>query len=589
MATYQVQTEDGAVYEIETEDPKDQSFSDAFTGDQIMGSIASAPVNIAKGVGSLIEGAGNMLGDFAAGKPMEEVLPSPKTVLMAGAGLIPGGQTLGEYAYNSGAGVNKTGKEYGDMLRDEMANYAVGAAVGGIRNPTVALKERFLPSRAQTAVELAREPTAIPGVLGTMKGTTDKQWVFTKDIAQRDEAFIRNNPTAKIDTRLEGGPGSIQKLKANMEGVRKRASAQIGQTRNIVSELENSNPGVRISQSDVNLRKEIADDGKAYFDHIQDGNPEAALEVEKVADDIFNVKTQDAVQRQLGEFSVQPKKLSLTEAEEALDKLDERIRINEGYDISPDTKGIYDSSVRDSTVKGLKILRYQLKEAIADHIKSLDDSLGESWSRAKSDLDMVIHEGKAVDRLQAGMVQGFGPSTEGSLNTNTRLSGESLTNPNTWIPEEVAQRQKQMRAMRTARNTVQQLQDVISARQNQIAAPLPRDWFTLKANSANAYQAGILAMNMGLIGSPDQFTKLPDAVGKDILQKMVIASGLQGLNMFAPSVEGYLSEANGRLAPNEMDMHKQEALKLADPEKRAEVLGAALEDKYKPITTERSM
>ena len=560
---------------------EDPGFGSAFTLQKVGSSLVKAPFQIAGGAANLVEGAGNKLGDFAAGTPIDEFIPNTKTVLQAGAGLFPGGRTAGELAFNSGAGINKPSSQYGNELRDELAMGIVGGAVPFLGKGAVGVQKSILPTGRQAAEAMASNPLSFPRTL-VGKGTTDVQGELVNKVAGSNDALIRNNPTAGIDVN---STNPMQQVGAKIEATGNAATILKQDIRTQVATAEAQGAAARINRIDVDLNASKDAAGTPFYQMIARKDPLVAQLVEDKLNEYFTTPgVPTAVQQNMGVTPPPiPKALTLSEAEDAYYQIGKNIDDLKGWDLSNAATAKMNPSVRDGLVSGLKIAQDQLQKSIQTHIGNIDKTLAPKWARANQDIAYKMNYGEAVDSFQTANSEGFKVGqTENSLNKNVGKSSWEWANPANWRTSASKSATTQLSAVSREAQAVQQLQNLISAKQAMNAAQntLPRDWSLIKTNGTNLAKFGQLASSMGLISDPSELSKFPDEANKQLLSTMV--SNLA--DAFDPATSAYGSEANGMLnSPVDQDLHKQAALNLP-PDKRAAVIGALYDNsRFVPI------
>lgn len=254
-----------------------------------------------------------------------------------------------------------------------------------------------------------------------------------------------------------------------------------------------------------------------------------------------------------------------------------------GYDTSYWASKGLDPSVADGYAEALRFYRKQLDAVVKDRIKNvLGEDVANAFTKAGEDISMTKTYSPMVQRFATATGEAFTP---GSAKKAPPGQGNFLgRNANAVIDTLIPGRAKARvvtEGLQREANMIRELQDLIGFRMNQ-TKPVPRGWAQIKNSFQDLTNVGQLAMSLGIIGSVEELTRMPE----DQARQVVGFLATQAPQFFEQTPDKVDVFDNQFLNPMQKDGLTKQALEK-DPKTRFKVIGeGTAQNKYVPLATQ---
>ena len=512
-------------------------------------------------------------------------------------GAVPGAVTGFGALTDYMSGDLKSSAEYGRQFGQEVFGYAGGAGVTGAglaalkAAPGIATGTRdFLAGMPEDArlVRQAGRDDIYANKLDFPNSGTLRENIQVGDAAHTSEAFTRNNPVAGIDNTLPGEQ-QVAQFQNNLKTIESTAIKTRNEILPKVAEAQEAAQanGISTTISFEDIPKSFnTEAGPLGLDTLRNKYGDAAVGLA----DNWVKKEFGMVPEYVGPayegapMQMAPSRaISVQDANFLRQKIDGQIEAIGGYDNSYWAKLELDPSVGEGYAEALRFYRKQLDGVVKQRIGSvLGDEVAAAFTKAGEDISMTKTYAPMVERFQRATGQAFAPGSAkkvdagvGPLGSRSKLGGV-IDN----LAPGRAKANLETQALTREPTMIRQLQKLVDFKMNQ-TKPIPRGWAQIKSSFQDLTNVGQIAMGMGLIGSIDQLTQMPDEQAKQVVG--IVA--MQAPQVFEPTPDKVDVLDGQYLNPMQKDGLTRQALEK-DPATRYEVIGkGTLENKYVPLAT----
>lgn len=571
------------------------------------GKVATAPFKAAYGLGELAVNSAKTYANNPAYQqfPMGMgILPAITENIVGGAdtptvdkfanagrfatGFIPG-LTTGIDALTT----DKSGYELGKQLNEELsyapmalavpAYKAARGLVTGAKDFVAGMPEKEL------LVRQAGRDDIYANKLNYPNSSTIKEQIQTRSAANAADAFTEANPVAGIDNTLPGEQ-QIAQFQNNLKTIESTAIRTRAEILPKVAEAQEA-----AAANGISTTIKFEDIPKSF--KTQSGELGLNTLRRKYGDAVVGL-ADDFMKQEFGMVPeyigpryegaptrIAPSKaLSVEDANFLRQKIDGQIEALGGFDASFWASKNLDPSAANGYAEALRFYRKQLDGVVKDRIKSvLGDEVASAFTKAGENISMTKTYSPMVERFQTQTGEAFAPGSakrvppgSGPLGTSGKIGGvvDSLTPGR-------ANARMQAQALTREGDMIRQLQQLVSFRMNQ-TKPIPRGWAQIKSSFHDLTNVGQIAISMGIVGSLEELTQMPDEQAKQVVG--LIAA--QAPMLFEPTPDKVDVFDGQFLNPMQKDGLTKQALEK-DPKTRFKVIGqGTTQNKYVPLATE---
>lgn len=521
--------------------PKQPSFNDElFSGHNSWDAV--------KGMGSGLMEMGEAFANTPPGqlpvRMAQQVAANPIQALDSTAraitSVVPGLTTGADYLGDVLSGQEKSPGDYGKMLNRDVTEWGTGAAIAGIPKALGMTKGVFQAAKDSVVgkprdvllAEQSQNADIFANKLNAASKRTAGEDFLVQEAAESSPQFVETNPVAGIDP--SNGRQAIKQLQTNLENIKVEAI----KTRNDIisrageaesASINGANAAGQQLESGIKFNdiatSTVGENGLTYgLDNIINSAPEGGPGVARAQGFIgrqFGITPSTSVDEfgnALAQGSGRP--LTIAEADVARRRIDAEIRGHGGYDEQTLAAMNITPSLRDSYVQALKFYRGQLDSLIKTKIGTLlSPADAEAFAKAGANQSMAADYGELAGRFERETGQAFAPGSAKALQPGTGPLGVGGMKNKVLeaVSPEMANRRMQTQQLQREGRAIEDLQRLIGFRTGAIPMPAPRSWALVKTNMEHLQNIGMIAMQLGLVRSIEEFSQLPDAVGKQML------------------------------------------------------------------------
>lgn len=571
------------------------------------GKVAAAPFKAAYGLGELAVNSAKTYAD----NPNYQQLPMGTGIFPAITENIVGGAdtplmdklgNAGRFATGFLPGLttgidalttDKSGYELGKQLNEELSYAPMSLAVPAYkagRGVYTGIRDKFgggLPAR-EALVRAAGRPDIYANKLDYARSKVKGENVQIQAAANTSEAFANANPVAGIDNTLPGEQ-QIAQLQSNLKNIESTAIRTRAEILPKVAEAQEAAAanGISTTIKFEDIPKSFKTDaGELGLDTLRQKYGDTPVDL---ADD-FMRKEFGMVPEYIGPayegapMQMAPSRaLSVEDANFLRQKIDGQVQALGGYDTSYWANKGLDPSVADGYAEALGFYRKQLDGVVKGKIRSvLGDSVAEAFTKAGENISMTKTYSPMVQRFATATGEAFTPGSAKSAppGQGSFLGRNANAVVDTLIPGR-AQARVVTEGLQREATMISELQQLIGFKMNQ-TKPIPRGWAQIKNSFQDLTNIGQIAMSMGIIGSLEQLTQMPDEQAKQVVG-LIAAQAPMLFEATPDKVDVFDGQF---LNPMQKDGITKQALDK-DPKTRFKAIGLGTsQNKYVPLATE---
>lgn len=388
-------------------------------------------------------------------------------------------------------------RKFADIAASGMLPDAGIRTVGGATNWLFPNATQAVKNIGQNKKVMLSEQANTPGIsaakLNAAKGTTMGEGQLAEVMKPYEERFFNSGIVDDLDTSTRNRSQVVGQFREKLDNT--RTSALDTKTR-LLNSADGAGAGITLDDIDLGkLQSEIASDSASSFTA---GTAQTSLETLRQLESDLGLS-----QAEFGSVSTgsgNRRQLSLTQAQDYVRRLDDKLREGAVYNQNPQAKAMQNPAEMariEAETKSLSKVRGAINEAIANKVEqTLGSEARGALDNANGDIGMSIKYGDLSKRFANEGLQDFSPGSGKSL--HSAGIGGVIKQVMDSVVDKVNPFNRHTGAMERGRSAIESLQQLAPYVRGETPKVYPRD-----VNVSGSL--GALSSGIGTLGAESSF------------------------------------------------------------------------------------